>query len=493
MESPAGDDVLANSITTMKTKSLKTYGGKLLLAGLAAAAISLGSAKAGAPDDLIALQLGAIQLGYTNIATNGNSTQQATALAQGRAVLTSTVKKLQVMTSNSTFPATTADIQSETLRAQIEEATMLALTTPANLDLSKVNVTYKDGKTKAVSAKVITAKTTASAVFAYTAKRLPNFGPGIITSVIDGALTQVNNVFIFNYKDATKAVADVNKAAQNAMTTSLKTYAAGTTNWAGVPKTGTVLGSVYLPNFSAKNIPGGTSVPVNSQQVPDLAGLANAAGAVAANAVAALNNKINGQIQTVTEANAVAGLATALVKGAASFQKTSTLTSPAGALNGGTVAASGFGLVTQYAGVAQQDWNASTNATILNAIVAGGVKASSANAYAFAAGVARGFAAAYFSTGGDATQQGLDALKLASAGDIETAFLNNKVKAQNKYTTLASVIDLAFTNTWTAFNSNNWNAIAGAGGISTDVVNGVIESLTFLNSAGSPVTDTVGL
>ncbi len=480
----------------MKTKSLKMNGGKLLLAGLAAAALSLGSAKAGAPDDLIALQLGAIQLGYTDIATNGNATQQATALAQGRAVLTSTVKKLQVMTSNSTFPATTADIQSEALRSQIEEATMLALTTSANLTLTKVNVSYKDGKTKATSAKLIAAKTTASAVFAYTAKRLPNFGPGIIASVIDGALTRPGGPgtpFIFNYKDATKAVADVNKAAQNAMATSLKAYAAGTVNWAGVPKTGTVQGSVYLPNFGSKNIPSSASVPVNSQQSANLKGLSNAAGAVAANAVAALNNKIDGSIDTVTEANAVAGLATALVKGAASFQKTSTLTSPAGALNGGTVAASGFGLVTQYAGVNQADWNTSTNATILNAIVAGGVKASSSNAYAFAAGVARGFAAAYLSTGGDSSEGNLAVFTAANQGDIATAFLNNKVKASIKDVTLQSVIELAFTNVWTAYNTNNWNSIAGAGGISTDVVGGVIESLTFLNSQGSPVTDTVGL
>jgi hypothetical protein len=450
---------------------------RYLLGAVCALTIGLGTVQAGQQDDQIAVQLGAIQLGY-NVAA-ATPQELANALTQGRAALKATQKNAQAgkVIAVQGGPAIT-DVQSETFRGQLLLAVERALTAPLTklTEIKNLVVNLANGKTTKVTSVLNPKKTTASAIFDYASKRIPNFGPTLVETGIEQALAGAAGVSVFNYKDDAAKVKDANKLAGNAMKTALKTYAKGTTNWAGVPATGPVVGQDYLPNFSTKTIP---TTGANLQQ-PDLPGLSNAASAVAASAIRALTNA-PGALAVATN---YTSMANALVKGAASFQKTST---SQGGLSGGTVAGTGFGTTVQTVNkiepLAYGDWDSdAVTKVILEGIIAGGVKASSSNAYAYAIGVAGGFAAAYLNKGGAdnlATFQGNNSQL------IHDAFIANKVKPTAKFegNTAASLLNLindAIQDVYVAHAGSNYSTIAGALGVQ-------------LPGAPDPVTDTVGL
>lgn len=468
----------------MKKTSVSKFT-KGLLAVAVAIALAPSAAKAGQQDDQIAFQLGAIALGYT-VTSNGtgNGTLDTNALYQGRALLKSTARRAQTGIQN--HPINTTDIQTQTLRSQILLATERALLNPVTAIINGSVVTTAGRTVNIRNARLDPKKTTASAIFAYTALRVPNFGPGLIAKTVDGAVANTAGVFKFNYRNADAVAADINRAASNAMNRSLRAYTAGTTNWAPYTLGGTL--PQYLPNFSVNTNPRNNP----AGQAPNVDGLANAAGAIAANASAALTDNLAiFNTPKTTQALAVQNLAAALVAGAARFQRTSV--TGAGFLIGGSTAAVGFGLVTQYAGNNSASWTTAANNSILTAIIEGGVKGSKSNANSFAIGVASGFAATYLSTHGSTVDSAaFNTFKAAAASAIQASFVDGKYKV--KLTdVLTSSINSGLDAAFAAYQANNWNAVSGAGGISTDVVNGVIKSLTFLNATGTPVSDTVGL
>jgi len=527
MESPAGDDVLANSITHMKNKQLKTYGGKLLLAGLAAVAISLGSAKAGQPDDQVAVQLGAIYLN-TPISNSSNATVLANALVQGRAILAATVKTTQAkmdasqvlsgnfsvsIGGNSTVQGSKTDLQS-----QILAATEAALKSPIDSAAIKATeVTLKNNKKVKVTAVLSPTKTTASAIAAVTLKRTPNFGPEIATLAVQAAMAYSSNATtgvnkaVFGYKGATNAklqavqLTDAGKAATLVLSSSLKAYAAGTQNWVAVPKTGTQSGVVYLPNFGTKDLPSGN---VNNKQIATPALTVKFASAIAANAINGLGDISVGAAGTYGKNQAnVASLTKALVKAAAAFQKISLEPAP-GATNGqktvGTIGGSVLGIIAQVSGVKNGGEVGNTFGTqnasspnlmyksVLQGVIDGAIAASPTNAWAVAIGVAQGFAGTYLKTVADdgGTAISADAFIKLNSGEIKTALESaNKNKAFTKsqlgnYADITAAIDGGITAIFTAFAGNTFTNISGAAGI---------RNFGLINGVGSPVTDTVGL
>ncbi|GAB4183524.1 MAG: hypothetical protein Fur0032_24490 [Terrimicrobiaceae bacterium] len=455
----------------MKTTSIIA---KSLLAAALGMVLLSPKAEATATDQ-VAIQLGAIQLGIDLTSNSTTDLQRAQALAQGRAVLRSTVKKAQVGVA----PISASEIQTEALRSQILEATKRALSSPVTATFTQT-VTLTNNKTTSVRASLDPKKVTASSIFDLATKRIPNFSPGLIVDGIEGALAQSGGSFVFNYKDEGSMLKDVNKLAANAMKAGLKAYARGTVNWAGVPSSGVGNGT-FLPNFSSKPIQPKSSSP----QAPDLAGLANAAGAIAAAAAETLDNSTLSSPSVKTAA--MTNLATSLVKGAASFQRTSTTTG-LNALVGGAVAGSGFGQVVMLAdtnGGSNDMWNNQTNLAIMNGIIAGGVKGSKSNAYAFAWGVASGFVAAYYESGGTTD---INTFKTNNINAILTQFTDNGVKTSGKFdsgsgvapVTLETVLSEAMDAAYDAFVANDYSTIAGGLGVS-------------LPGTPTPVTDTVGL
>ena len=488
MESPAGDDVLANSITTMKTKSLKMNGGKFLLAGLAAVAISLGSAKAAQPDDQIAVQLGAIYLG-TPVSNSSNATTLANALYQGRAILKATSKLKGDMVGVQGAAVFTANMtQTTLLQSQILAATEAALASPiTNLSGVKnivVNLSTPN-KTAKVTAVFNPAKTTASAIAAIALKRTPNFGPEIAGKSVAAAMSKNGTVAIFGYKNDAAQLTDAGKAAGLALSSALKPYKAGTQNWIAVPSTGALPGTRYLPNFNKTPLPTSTTKIVSPgvQQQFNVWGISNAAAAVSASAIKGLG--VTGQT-----ASNVQSLTTALVKRAASFQKLSTAAvTPTSVI--GSVGAATEGIVSQLAGDKNNNWENSN--AVLKGIVLGAVKASKANYVSIAKGLVMGFTATYLATMGGNDVDTLAVFKAANANDISNAFVTAGALKSTGTGALNTILEGIIDQTYTAFGYNaegkleytpNIASLSGAAGLNYYGLDGGVPS---------PVTDTVGL
>lgn len=489
----------------MKTRT-STF--RSVLKGLAVAALAVGvsaqSAKAGQPDDQIAIQLGALQLGI-NLG-NATQLQQAQALVQGRAVLASTSKTAKPVVQGGNFTA--SQVQTTLTQNQIQLATLAALSSPFTGNITKQVVSLSNNKTTSVTAKLSPKLTTASAIAGYALKRIPNYGPLIVQAGVEAAFSGQGNA-TFNYKGTTPQkiqaaqLADAGKVASIAMSSSLKAYAGGTVNWAGVPKTGTVFGATYLPNFGTKVLP---SANVANQQLATPGLITKYASAIAANAINGLGNIAAGPAGTYGKNQTnVQSLTAALVKGAVAFQKTSlTPDLTPGQKTVGSIGASVLGITAQVSG--DQNGGAINNTfgttavfkDVLQGVINGAIASAKTQAWAVAIGVAQGFTGTYLATTYNAsnTPVNLAAFIALNAGEINTAFLTaNKGKAYTKaqlgtYTTLADAINAGITAMYTAFDVANGGAnkdfsnISGAGGIRNfDLVNGV----------GIPVTDTVGL
>lgn len=490
--------MFVEALLSTMTRKLSTILGKATLVGAVALgfAFTTPTARAGQADDQIALQLGALQLGLTDgtqafQVDDANLEEAAQALAQGRIILKATSKSkgdfgVQGYTTNNTT------IQSSDLRGQIYTATLLAVQSPQKFALKSQPVTVVNaGKTSVLklTASLDPKKTTASAIFSYaiSSSRIPNFAPGTISDAITSALTTNDEgAYTFSYKDQKAALADVNKIAAAAMKAGLTAYARGTINWAGVPSTGTLLGATYLPNFGSKPLPS-TKVSVGQQQAINPRGLANAASAISAAATQALNAALpdTDTAEVLAKKAAFSNLAASLVKGAATFQKTSLLqTSTDSSKNGrlgGAVAATGLALSSEVAG-GEANFNDNTiDNALLTGIIEGGVKGSAANVPAFATGVAGGFVAAYHIGGND-----VDAFDITlNTQAITNAFIAAKAKSSYTIdkvaTQLSTIVTNAINTMIAAIKSGDYSSIAGSEGINLE------------GGSLDPVTDTTGL
>ncbi|GAB4166229.1 MAG: hypothetical protein Fur0032_03520 [Terrimicrobiaceae bacterium] len=451
---------------------IQTIIAKSLVAVVLSFGLIFTDAHAGQNDDQIAIHLGAMALGIPDLSA-ASAQDRVNALAQGRAILKS--KQGRAAVGIQGFPIS-PDVQTDLLRSQILTATQLALTSPQSYQVEGT-VILENGRSSRVRATLDPKKTTASAIFSYTQNRLPNFGPDLVGTSITQALSSNGTNFLFNYRTESAALNDVNKIAGLAMKSSLRAYARGTVNWAGVPSAGAGNGT-FLPNFSSRPIQPRSSSPQN----PDPAGIANAAAAIAASAAAALD----AATLTTPKSTAFTGLGTSLVRAAASSQRTSTTTGAGTTpLRGGSVAGAGFGAVIPVTDGAVPDWAAQGNLNLLNAIVAGGIKGSRANAYSFAIGVAQGFAAAYLNDTTPGTKIDAEAFKAANVGVIAQQFFANGVRTGQNFEgvrnkSLVVVISEAIDALYLAHSLNNYSEIAGGAGLQ-------------LPGTPTPVTDTVGL
>jgi hypothetical protein len=510
------------------------------------------------PLNQIAIQLGAIQLGYVtngqafNVPTNATgpaATNLARALYQGQQALKATLSNSYasyVYTTNAqTGNAPVA--QSSAFRAQLYTATLNALSVPQTYTsgISKVPVTSYNPKTGKITTNQVTilgitpTKTTASAILSAATARIPDLAPGLVSNAVSAAAAFTTNsggvvlpifgpqpttaainsaisngtVPKLNQTTAAKQLANADLAAKTALTATVKAYAAGTKQWAAFPKTGSTATNAYLPNFSTKAL---APTSVNPQK-PNLLGLADAAAAVAANAINGLGVGDN----TNTATNTIGGLygktainvqniAKSLTQAANAVQKTST-TTVSGVQNytSGALGAESLGLVTQVAGVANSNWGTPGSpgiTAILTGIVKGavaGVGATSPNVLAVLSGVSTGFYADYLATVGSTTNTvlSLAAFTTANAANIAQTFINAGVKKYNAATLTGDVqsafqvLDtLASTGGAVRTNPATWNygsnAVAGLLGVNFGT-NSAIKP--YLNGVGTPVTDTIGL
>ena len=441
----------------MKTPITKI---RRIVAAIAIPALLITAATASAQtqqNNQLALQLGAIQLGYTTNATwFTNSQLLGNALVQGQqALLAKTTNKYTTYVGTNAASTNQPVAQSSSFRAELYQATLNALSSPV-LNTNKYTggtnlptvlvVTYNPKTTKLTTNKITSfglnpVLTTPTAVMAITTARIPNFDAGLISNAVAATFalatttntngvcfpvwgpqpsaasvktaTNSTNVNNLNTKTATTQLNNAAAVAASALTATLKNYAAGTTQWAAVkPTVGLVSNTVYLPNYSIKAIGpvGGTN-----NQNPNLLGLSDAAAAVAANAInglgAMINTNSSGPLSLYGKsAPNVQLIAQKLIAATAPFQKTSTsgsISTPnVPFYTSGALGAAGLGLVTQTAGDQNESWgntgSEDSYTTLLKALVKGAVKAvggaNSINLQALATGVAQGFTVAYLQT-----------------------------------------------------------------------------------------------
>ena len=495
----------------------------------------VGSFKASATEqtDQVAVQLGAIQLGYSGLVSSLTSQQQANALTQGNLALAATTANYSASVSAGKFVAnaTCPNPQSSTFRVQLYTATVNALQYPVtNLSgISKLTVTYASGKTTIVTADLNPTKTTPDLVAGVSTAKIPNYGSSFASNAVAASLactTNTNgivfpvwgaqpssanvtkyatNSYALNVTTQKAQLATAGKAASAAMTAALKVYATGTVNWAAYPKTGVPTNGSYLPNFGTTTINSGTNA-----QSPNQTGLADAAAAVAAesiNGLGAINTNsslVNSGLYGITTSNATS-IAQALTTAALAFQATSTkVISGETHYSYGALGADAFGLITQTAGTTNAVWGGQATGgltSILNGLVNGMVKAvgasSTSNVSALIGGVAQGFYADYLATcyNTSTTPISQNAFFSNNGGTIAGAFTAAGVKNISS-STFSTAITSAFNGIHNAAYNNGLSLLAPSAWNTTNFpiagYNGV-NKLGYLNGVGTPVTDTVGL
>jgi len=505
----------------------------------------------------LALQLGAIQLGYTtNNSWTTNPQLLANALTQGQQALLATTTNKYTSYVGSTnagstnLPPTNAPVaQSENFRAELLQATLAALESPityTNKVSPAIPVTVVNGKTGKQTTNKVTALgfnpalTTPTAVLAIVSARIPNFDPSLISNAVaatmmttsgtntNGVLfpvwgpqpakasvtgaTTAQKVLTLNEKTIATQLNNSAAVAKAALAAAVKAYTAGTKQWAAVPKTGPASNSVYLPNFSDKPIG-----PTGNPQAINLTGLSDAAGAVAANAINGLG-AVNTNSPTTTAglygqtASNVTIISKALTQAANAVQATSIKTSPNYA--SGALGAAELGLTTQVSGTNDESWGgqASTNITtkLLNGIVKGAVQAvgvSSANLAAIATGIAQGFAITYLETSYESNVTPVSISQFTSDNLQNSAILNAFIAAGVKSISIEGKISAALssgvTQVYNAFNYSGTNSWTYNGILNPTYTISGAKGLSFsyttntvtplLNGVGTPVTDTTGL
>jgi hypothetical protein len=508
-----------------------------------------GKATATQENDQLAIQLGAIQLGYTtNRAWTTNSQLIANALTQGNQALlarTTAEYKQYVGTTNiSTNYAPVA--QSSSFRDQLYQATLSALSAPVtytNRFNPPINVVVYTSSTKRTSTNKVTALslnptlTTPSKIAGLATARIPNQSLGLISNAVAASVfigstntygvvfplfgtqpaaatvkkaTNDQSVYNLNVKTAAAQIANAGTVANAAMTAALKAYATGTTQWVAVNKTtGPASNSVYLPNYTTKAIG-----PTLNAQNPALLSLANAAAAVAANAINGL-----GSINTNTTASTanlygktagnVQAIARQLTLAAAKYQATSVskVTTPANSpyYSSGALGANALGMISQVSsltpGVANDTWGSSSGGTGLTSILVGIVKGAvsavgktSANLAPIATGIAQGFYATYLRTFQDTNpgQTPKNAADFAAHNINSTQIVNAFTAAGvsgatlTKYSITSGNVEVAFNNVYQAYVNGNTNQF-GAWNFTDDKIAGAKGiNLTTTNSQTLP-------
>jgi hypothetical protein len=486
----------------------------------------------------IALQLGAIQLGYsTNSSWTNNPQLLANALQQGTYALAATLSNAYTSYVPPATKATVPAAQSAAFRAQLYAATLAALTNPITiLTKAVVPVTIVNGKTGKQSTVKATLNfnptlTTATAISAIATATIPDLGPGLVQTAVSASMAYTTNaagvvfpifgtqpsatkvagattpqaVLTLNEKTAATQLVNASAVAKASLAAAVKAYKSGTKQWAKVPSTGPAENGVYLPNFSTTPIG-----PTGNPQAANLAGLADAAAAVAANAINGLG-ALNTNSATTTAglygqtASNVVALTKSLTQAAAAVQATS-VSSKAAHYPSGAIGAETLGLITQVAGVNDTEWATAASASIMDGVVKGAVLAvgkTSANLTAVATGIAQGFYATYLETVPQGTTPltpnqfaGSNGSGFNNASDILGAFKLAGV-TQTELTKLGltpTQIGTYFNNVYVASGGGTnpvWSStISGAAGINLGVGTNVTP---LLNGVGTPVTDTVGL
>jgi len=512
------------------------------------------NALADAAADQIAIQLGAIQLGYPAGYTPGtNSLWDASALKQGQLAQAATVANYAttafVVKPGTTNATIVANPQTSQFRSQYLAAVQQALTNPATVTIPKTTVSTRKTNGPIIPVANVTGTlsptlTTPTLILSAVVADMPNFASAIVGNTVAATMAGVTNssgifiptwgpapkptaanlssqanINVFNQKTASAQLANAGKAASTALTAACKAYVSGTQNWVAFPKVGNPsnpISSNYLPNFGTTTL---GQAGLTNNQIPNLTGLANTASAVSASAINGLGvgtGTTNAAVLYGQTQSNISSITAALVKAAATFQATSTKNNTAAGLNFytyGSISASVFGQVTQIAGTNNYYATTSINdgpndavsTMLLNSVINGAVsavKSSLPNVQSVASGVAQGFLASYLFTTTNAPSSMTNAAWLSQYETANSSFISSAIaRAYGKPTTdFTGIINQQLNKFFTDYqayvssgltNRTVFANVAGAAGINLATTNSSLTPL--FNGVGSPVTDTTGL
>jgi hypothetical protein len=496
----------------------------------------------------IAIQLGAIQMGYTSTNTpykpyvaGVNLQQDQYALAQGLLMLSATAAKTPSYVRGA---GNVPQCQTPQFQQEIYVATLNALSgVNSNFSIAATTVPLQSGANYSLPAsKLSTAATTATAVVQLASTLIPNRAAGFAFSAVSASqagITNTSGFFIPTWGPAPKtsgssvtvnsatAKAQINNAATAAsacLTASCSQYAKGTINWQGFPTNN--FSATNLPNFGLKPL-----VTSGQTQANDPQGLAEAASSVAAGAIAGLG-QIGSNTNYGQSASNVIVMVQSLTTAANKVFPTSTNSSTLGVgFSGGTLQAAALAETAQLAGTNNfffGSYAAANNSNaigMLTGIVQGSINAlgkTQNNLQWVAKGIAEGFFIDYVETSGlgsksfstlSSDTNSFASFQSANLSYINNAFTHYGIKATSALdTAIQKAITSGFSSAyadWTlgnkATNNPSFKADGSGGsfllpgavgiGINGVAINGATPKVTtpFLNGVGSPVTDTIGL
>lgn len=498
----------------------------------------------------IAIQLGAIQLGYvTNqpYVAGTNASHDQDALAQGLLALSATAAKPPV--TGYVVGASVPAVQSTAFQQELYAATQYALSgvnTNVSILASKVATTSGVRYYSLPASTLSTAATTPTAVVQLAATLIPNNSAGFAQTAVvasQSCTTNEGGFVIPTWGPAPKTtsksvpstvnnatgktqISNAAAAASACLTAACAQYAKGTVNWQAFPSNS--VSGTNLPNFGAKPL-----VVSGQTQENDPQGLSEAAASVAAGAIGGLGAVQSNTNYGWTATNVVImiqSLTTAANKVFAASTNNSTL---GVGYTGGTLQASALAETAQLAGTNNFNFGSYASAyntnTIgaLDGIIQGSINAlgkTQMNLQWVAKGIAEGFFIDYvetsglgnasFSTTPSATNSfaSFEAANLAyinnafthygvttsGAASLDTAIKNQITSGFNAAYADWSLGNQAATNPTFVANGQNGSFVlpgAVAIGINGVAVNNGTPKVTtpFLNGVGSPVTDTTGL
>jgi hypothetical protein len=510
---------------------------------------------ADAASDQISMQLGALQLGYSTPyvpgaadLTNGvaASIYKQGSLSQAATTTTYTTTAF-VVKPGTTNITVVANPQSSAYRSQYLAAVTNALATPTLATIPKQTVQTYNPKTRTfvpvanVTATLSPATTTPSLILQAVVAKMPNFASAIVSNAVSATMAGTNtiisgqqifiptwgaapkptskdlssqaNVNLFNQKTASAQLVNAGTAASKALAAACAAYAKGTVDWAAFPSTGNPTNPPYLPNFGTTTL---GQKGLTNNQINNLYGLANAASAIAANAINGLGvgtgSTNSGVLYGQTQSN-VASMTSAMVKALSTTIQSTSINAKTPAGNNfytyGAISADVFGEVTQLSGTNNYFAGTLVGSSVANfllqSVITGAcsvVKTSVPNLNAVASGVAQGFMATYLFTTTNSPSSMTNTSWLADYETANTGTLNSAIqKASGKTTTdFTGVINQQLNKLFTDYqnyvsggmtNRAYFNNVAGAAGIHLATTN--IALVPLFNGVGSPVTDTTGL
>jgi len=495
----------------------------------------------------IAIQLGAIQMGYISTSTpytpyvaGTNSSNDQKALEQGLLALSETQTKTAAHVIGATaLPNSCASTQ---FQNQLYVATLDALTgVNSNALIASGPVTTSSGSVTVPKTTLSTALTTATAVVQLANTLVPNRGVSFAQSAVTATeAVYTNSGFLIpvwgpapkttgspttvNNKTAATQINNAATAASSCLASACAAYAKGTINWQAFPATN--YSATNLPNFGAKPITASGQTQMNDPQ-----GLSEAAAAVSAGAIAGLGTVGSNTNYGWTATNVVV-MVKSLTTAANKLYAASTNNSNLGnGYTGGTLQSTAFAETAQLAGTNNFSFGSYTFANntntigALDGIISGSIAAlgkTQNNLSWVAKGIAEGFLVDYVETSGlgsnsfavsPTATNGLATFETQNLNYIVNTFTHYGVSASSSLdTAIKNAITAGFTSAYTDWAQGNMASInptfvstglngtaplPGAVGIGINglAVNGQSPKQTtpFLNGVGSPVTDTIGL